>query len=110
MPCDTRPETQTEEGKRVLADATRRLEAALAAGTVQAVIGAQGGIAFRGWREGERGGLTDLCAYRRLRAANSPELRRALARAEVLAGRTVNEQAINAGVHSHDGGHTWGSH
>jgi hypothetical protein len=32
------------------------------------------------------------------------------ARAEAIAGRTVDARTIAAGVHSHDGGRTWGNH
>jgi len=107
MPCDTRIIAEPNGLQRVQA-AIARLEAALAAGTVSIAISAGGAIAFRNWRD--NGGLSDLCAYRRLAASNSPALRRALARAEALAGRSLNPQAIAAGVHSHDGGQTWGSH
>ncbi|MDH4172110.1 MAG: hypothetical protein OEW90_01795 [Betaproteobacteria bacterium] len=100
----------TEQGKRKLAEATKRLEAALAAGSVSLVVGPQGSVAFRNWRAAERAGLTDLCAYRRLRAENSPALRRALARAEAIGGVKVNEKAVAQGVHSHDGGQSWGNH
>ncbi len=32
----------------------------------------------------------------------------ALAKAEAQAGRTVDKQAVASGLHSHDGGKTWG--
>lgn len=110
MPCDTQREpVQIMK----MASALDRLEKALAIGApgaVTVVIGAQGGIAFRGWKPEDRAGLTDLCAYRKLAAKNSSELRRAIARAEALYGRKLDPQALAAGVHSHDGGHSWGSH
>lgn len=31
-------------------------------------------------------------------------------RAEVTAGRTLDQRAIASGQHSHDGGRTWGAH
>lgn len=105
MPCMTQPNlTQTQKQAQQMA--LKRLQAAIGAGTVQVVIGRNGGIAFKGWAD--NGGVSDLCAYRAL--ANTPELRRALARAEALSGTRLNPQAIAAGVHSHDGGQTWGSH
>lgn len=111
MPCDSRPESQTEVGQRKMREALERLRAALVeGGSVSVVIGASGAIAFRGWEEGQREGMTDACAYRKLLAMNSPELRRAVMRAETIYGRKVNQQAIAQGVHSHDGGHTWGTH
>lgn len=88
--------------------AIKRLNAALGAGTAQVVIGAAGSIAFKGWNERE--GVSDLCAYRALAASNSPELRRAVMRAEAMSGRKLDTRAVASGVHSHDGGSTWGSH
>jgi hypothetical protein len=105
MPCDT-VKTLTEVQKAGHRDALKRLEAALALGTVRLVVGSQGAVAFAGWAD--RAGLTDVCAYRRL--AQSAVLRRAAARAEVLSGRKINPQAVAAGHHSHDGGVTWGQH
>lgn len=91
-------------------EALARLQTALGRGSVTVAIGPQGGLAFKGWAATERGGLSDLCAYRKLLSANSPELRRAVARAEGISGRKLNASALAAGVHSHDGGKTWGTH
>lgn len=104
MPCDT-----VREPVQILAmkSALDRLQEMLGAGTAQAVIGAQGAVAFRGWKD--RAGLSDLCAYRKLAARNAPELRRAIARAEVSAGRKIDPRAVASGVHSHDGGKSWGT-
>lgn len=99
---------ETEQVKEEKQKALRRLEAGLATGNAIAVISAQGAIAFRGWHD--NAGVSDVCAYRALLASNSPGLRRAIARAEAMSGRKVNARAIAAGVHSHDGGATWGSH
>ena len=107
MPCTTQKNLTTTQ-RDLMALAIKRLEAALSVGVAQAVIGAQGAIAFKGWKDNQ--GVTDLCAYRALVAKNSSALRRAMARAEVLAGRKVNAVAIAAGQHSHDGGATWGQH
>ena len=106
MPCDT-TQTLTEYQRAAQDEALRDLERALGLGTVRVQVGAQGAVAFEGWREEDRAGLYDLCAYRKLSATNSPELRQAVMRAEALAGNKVNEQTIAAGVHSHDGGKTW---
>ena len=107
MPCTTNPNLTTTQ-KADQQSALARLGAALAAGTVQVVIGTAGGIAFKGWTDNR--GVSDLCAYRALTAANSAPLRKALARAEAMSGRKVNQQARSAGMHSHDGGKTWGTH
>lgn len=77
-------------------------------GTVKAVIGAQGGIAFKGWTDNR--GVSDLCAYRALTASNSPALRKAIARAEAMSGRKIDARAIASGLHSHDGGRTFSTH
>jgi len=76
--------------------------------SVNVAIGRTGGIAFAGWTD--KGGVSDLCAYRALTVANSAILRRAIARAEAMQGRKLDARAIAAGVHSHDGGATWGAH
>jgi hypothetical protein len=102
MPCYTQIKPKTVES------ALKRLEAALQAGSVKVVISAAGAFAFAGWTDND--GVSDLCAYRKLIAANSPALRRAVMRAQVGSGRTIDAKAIQAGVHSHDGGVTWSTH
>lgn len=107
MPCTTQPNlTKTQRDR--MQDAITRLGSGLANGTASVVVGPTGGISFRGWENKE--GVSDLCAYRALAASNSPSLRRSLARAEVTAGRSLDQRAIASGVHSHDQGQTWGSH
>jgi len=94
--------------KKQIDAAIERLRAALAAGSVTVVVGTNGSLAFRNWKDAD--GVADLCAYRRLAAQNSPELRRAVMRAEAMAGRKIDQRAIAAGQHSHDGGLTWSTH
>lgn len=106
MPCEYMD--QTPENIKRQREALDRLRKALATGTAGVTISPTGAVAFKGWNS--EGVLADLCAYRKLRASNSPELRRAIAKAEARYGRKVNERAINSGVHSHDGGQTWGTH
>lgn len=105
MPCDSY--ANTEALREAQARALEKLRAELLAKRVAVVISAQGAVAFKGWKDGERGGLSDVCAYRKLLAANSPELRAAVMRAEALAGRKVDARQVAAGTHSHDGGTTW---
>jgi hypothetical protein len=69
-----------------------------------------GAVAFAGMTDAERGGVSDACTYRVIMATGSVLAKQAIARAEQLAGRTVNRQALAAGVHSHDGGHSWSTH
>jgi hypothetical protein len=112
MPCDSRlrrGQTAAERAAEVK-KAIQSLEKALAARAVTIVVAANGGILFKGWKDGQNLGVNDACAYRALQQANSWELRQAQARAEALAGRQVNQQMIGQGMHSHDGGHTWGTH
>ncbi len=108
MPCDSRlPAGKTPAQRKAdVAKAIERLNAALADQSAQVKINPQtGALAFTGnW---ERDGVTDACAYRKLLVAGSPALRRALARAEGLAGRKVDPRTVAAGEHSHDGGNTW---
>lgn len=105
MPCLSQPNL-TELQKQAQRGALARLRAALALGTVSVVVGRTGSIAFKGWKD--NGGVSDLCAYRAL--ANSPELRKALARAEAMSGNKLDPRAIASGMHSHDGGATWSKH
>lgn len=88
--------------------ALARLEAALDSGTVKVKVGPQGAVVFLGWEN--RDGMTDGCALRKLQTQGSPALRMALAKAEAMAGRPMSRAVVNAGVHSHDGGKTWGRH
>lgn len=107
MACDFRiPAGMTPQKRKTqIEEAMARLQKALAAGTVTIKIGANGALTFNGaW---DRAGISDSCAYRKLMAAGSPELRRALGRAEALAGRKADERVIASGVHSHDGGKTF---
>lgn len=107
MPCDSQAQA-TPELKRAQETAVERLGKALAVGGgVSVVIGATGALAFRGWADKDRAGLSDLCAYRKLAAKNSPELRLAVARAQALYGRKLDLNQVAAGSHSHDGGQTW---
>jgi hypothetical protein len=85
--------------------ALKRLEQYISSGTVRIQIGPTGSIVFVGWNDRDR--LSDTCAYRSLSLANSWALRQAVARAEATSGRKVNERAVTAGHHSHDGGGSW---
>jgi len=114
MPCDTRiPEGMTvEQRKKDVEKAVERLERALSAGAVTVKVGPQGSITFSSWAEGKDGrdGVSDLCAYRRLAAKGSWALRQAVVKAEATSGRKVDQRAIGAGFHTHDGGKTWSTH
>ena len=110
MPCDTyTPQGMTlqQRGEQIDA-ALKDLERRLSTGDVRVALSRQGAIAFQGWSGEARGGISDVCAYRLLAVKNSPELRRAVARAESQQQVKLNPMAIASGEHSHDGGKTWG--
>lgn len=111
MPCDTvrKPNQTLSERKAEVLKAVERLDALLKKRQVKVRIGPQGAIAFDGF-DADRNGVTDACAYRRIMATGSTLAKMEIARAEQLAGRSVNRQAVAVGAHSHDGGHTWHDH
>jgi hypothetical protein len=110
MPCTSTPRKGQTLAQRIdqVKVALKRLEQYLQSGSVRVSIGSNGAIVFAGWND--RDDITDVCAYRTLASENSWPLRQAVARAEAQSGRRVNPQAVAAGIHSHDGGRTWGRH
>lgn len=110
MPCETsrKPGQSFTERKEEVRTAVAELNRLLASGQAKAIIsGATGSIAFRGWTAGETARVTDSCGYRLILSTGSALAKQAIARAEQLAGRTVDRQALAQGHHSHDGGVTW---
>lgn len=111
MVCDTRPfrRNQTlaerkEEVKKIVYD----VNSLIAASKVKPVIDKKtGAVTFAGLDENIRGGVSDACIYRRLLVSGSSLTKAALQRAEMVAGRAVDKQALAQGVHSHDGGGSW---
>jgi hypothetical protein len=108
MACDTvrRPNQTLQDRIAEVDRALKRLETSLTSGRVTVKVGPTGAVVIVGWAD--RDGITDACAYRSLTFQRSWALRQAVARAEALGGRKVNERAVLAGHHSHDGGKTWG--
>ncbi|HXJ61962.1 MAG TPA: hypothetical protein VNU68_35440 [Verrucomicrobiae bacterium] len=110
MPCDTqrRPNQTFDQRKAEVRTAIARLSVLLANGQAKAIVSrATGSVAFRGWAEGETARVTDACAYRIVMATGSALAKQAIAKAEMLAGRTVDRAALTNGWHSHDGGETF---
>jgi hypothetical protein len=109
--CDTRlkPKQTIQQRAAEVRSAVARLSVALTQGRVTAKVGPQGAIAFVGWADAERDGVSDACAYRRLLVEGSALAKTAIARAEELAGRTVDKQALAQGWHTHDGTN-WNRH
>jgi hypothetical protein len=109
MPCDTKlkPRQTLAERAREVRAAGERIDKLLAMGQIKVKVGPQGAIVFVGLSDEQRDGMTDACIYRRLMTGGSATTRMAIARAEQLAGRSVDRRVIGQGVHSHDGGRTW---
>lgn len=110
MPCDTRLKKGQTISQRAaeVRKVVERVSSLVASGNVRVVVDKKtGGVAFTGLVASERDDVTDACIYRRLMATGSALARAQIAKAEQMAGRTVDRQAIAAGVHSHDGGRSW---
>jgi hypothetical protein len=109
MPCDTRlkPRQTIQQRASEVRAAVERISKGLASGTIKPKVGPQGAITFVGLPDEDRDGVTDSCAYRRLMVTGSALAKAAIARAEQLAGRSVDRKALAHGHHSHDGGKTW---
>jgi hypothetical protein len=107
LPCDRtpRPNQSLDQRKTEVRTAIAALSAALAAGTAKAIVSrATGSVAFRGWEEGENARVSDACAFRMIMVSGSALAKQAIARAEQLAGRTVDRQALAQGIHAHADG------
>ena len=113
MPCDRKLKAgQTiQQRKAEVKKAVERISKGLATGRIKPVVGKlNGAIAFANITDAERDGVTDACAYRQIMAGTDTLAKLAIARAEQIAGRSVDKQVIGQGAHSHDGGHTWHDH
>ena len=103
MPCDRtlKPNQKISERADEIRKVVAKLNQGLTAGRIKPKVGPQGAIAFVGLTDEERSGVTDNCAYRRLLATGSPLALAAIARAEQLAGRSVDRQVVAQGGHFH---------
>jgi hypothetical protein len=112
MPCDTirtRGQTIAQRAAEVK-DVVARFVKGIVAGVVSVKVSAEGGVVFTGISDKDRDGVTDACVYRRIMATGGALAKAKIAQAEMLAGKSVNRQAIGhggGGLHSHDGGKTW---
>src|SRR5215467_3978557 len=95
MPCDRklRAGQTISQRKEEIRAAVTQLDKLLIARKALVKIGPQGAIAFSGWTDQDRGGVTDACAFRMLMVTGSVLARAEIAKAEALAGRAVNKQA-----------------
>jgi len=114
MSCDTRLQNKNQtltERKTQVKEIISFTDELIRKNKVRVVVVKRtGAVAFSGMTDAERGGVSDACTYRVIMATGSALAKQAIARAEQLAGRTVNRQAMAAGHHSHDGGQTWSTH
>jgi len=108
MACWTIKETQSVKARRETT--LDRIRKELTAGTLTLKVSPTGAVAFSKPMNLLDDGYSDVCVVRVLMAKNDPALRKAMMRAEAMAGRKVDMRVVNSGVHSHDGGKTWGSH
>src|SRR5262245_20544171 len=113
MACDTRlrPRQTLAERKAEVRKAVTQLDKLIAEGKVIARVGTEGlgkgAVAFKGWADVERDGVSDACAFRQLMVSGSATTKLKLMQAQQMAGTQVSRQTLAHGVHSHDGGATW---
>ena len=109
MPCDRKLKKGQTISERAaeLRKRGEQVDRLLTGGRVGVKIGPQGGVTFTGIPEDVRDGMTDACVYRAIMARGSHQAKMAIAKAERLAGRTVDKKVVASGLHSHDGGASW---
>ena len=112
MPCDTKLKSRQTIQQRAaeVRNVVARLDKLLGNRQVRVKVGPQGAVAFTGWTDSERDGVTDACAFRRIMATGSALARAEIARAEQMAGRSIDRSVVAQGHHSHDHGVTWHDH
>jgi hypothetical protein len=103
MVCETRlkPRQTIQERAAEVRSAVGRLDALLKKRRVKPRVGPQGAIAFDGWDNKDRDGVSDNCAYRQIMKHGSSLAKAEIAKAEMLAGRSVDKQVVAQGVHAH---------
>jgi len=111
--CDTRlkPRQTIQERATEVREAVLRLATGLRDKRIRMVIHpVTGAVAFAGWDETSRDGITDACAYRTLARTGGAMFQALLAQAAQAAGRPVDLKVLAGGLHSHDGGASWHKH
>lgn len=110
MACDTRRSNERQTLQERIAEIKETIsffDELIRKRKITIKVGPQGAISFTGITDSERRGITDGCIYRRIMATGTALARAEIAKAEQLAGRSVDKSVIAQGVHSHDGGHSW---
>jgi hypothetical protein len=114
MACDTQLQNRNQtlsQRKTQVKEIIAFTDELIRKGKIKIIVDKRtGAILFDGMTVQERGGVSDACTYRLIMTTGSASAKQAIARAELLAGRGVNKQALTQGVHSHDGGATWSTH
>jgi len=113
MPCDTRMKRNQSisQRKAEVDQVVKDVNSLLSSGKIKVVVDKKtGAVAFDGIDPNLRDDVTDACIFRRIMVSGSSLAKAKIMQAEMLAGRQINRQAVAQGVHSHDGGRTWGSH
>ena len=86
-----------EERQREYQKAIEELQVLLGNGQVQVLIGMNGEVIFENWNGAELD-INDACAFVSLQNMGSWELQQAVEAAEIMAGRSVNQEML---IHSH---------
>ena len=114
MTCETRLQNRNQtlsQRKAQVKDIVAFTDELIRKSKVRIVVDKKtGAIVFDGMTPQERGGVSDACTYRMIMTTGTAQAKQAIARAEMLAGRGVNKQALTNGWHSHDGGQSWSTH
>ena len=111
MPCDyeREPQQTVAERQAEARKAKMAMDKLIATSRAKVVVDKNGRVVITGVPDKVRSRVNDACVVRFIQIHGSVAARQAIARAERLSGRSINKQAIEAGVHSHDGGATWGT-
>jgi hypothetical protein len=112
MPCYTKLKAKQTVAQRAaeVRKAGEKIDKMIASGKVGIKVDRRtGGVVFTGIPDDTRDGMTDVCIIKKIWASGSHAAKQALAKAERAAGRSVDKRAIEQGLHSHDGGKTWGT-
>jgi hypothetical protein len=109
MPCDTAllPNQTLTERKTEVKKTVEYIDTLLRESKLKVAVDKKTGAIAFDLSNSERNRVTDACIYRRIMVSGSALARAQIAKAEQLAGRSVNKQALTQGHHSHDGGRTW---
>lgn len=107
MVCWTfvRPKQTSAERKEEIRLTVEKFARGLAGGTVKAVVGPKGEVAFTGVPTAERNNVSDSCVYRAIMSTGSALARQQIARAEQLAGKRIDQKIVAGGHHGHTDAH-----